>query len=450
MKNIAFSPITDDKLFNNKKKGHKRSLKNGVKNEKGHKKSIKNKPKLDNITEKDENNIKKKKCFVPTSIKISIIIIFILALICSIILILLKKFKKNNKENSHGIPTNPLEIPINRDITRLKYSFDNIPIIITTSKLNYKEAESLINSSIIVENHNLLTESIKYLNNILEICDSGMELNPKISEISYNLPNFLINPTKGSLKIVKSDIELYKGKYEELSAKISNLSKAANESIKNFYLPLNNTKTEIIKILNQFEETIKNLSIPFFLYHIGLNDTKINEEEKNEVNKRRLSINNEIEEYRNENNNLNELYNKLFKYINEEVQIMGNEILRIPNTINGIQKEIEEEKQQYSKILEEFINPEDYLNHHNNLIEMKNTLISVKEDSNNEVIGLERTINSFGEEYRNRKIDSEDIIKSGEDILERMNSTSISIKNGIDEIIMNNLFSFILCKRLLQ
>ena len=60
MKNIAFSPITDDKLFNNKKKGHKRSLKNGVKNEKGHKRSIKNKPKLDNITEKDENNIKKK------------------------------------------------------------------------------------------------------------------------------------------------------------------------------------------------------------------------------------------------------------------------------------------------------------------------------------------------------------------------------------------------------
>ena len=81
---------------------------------------------------------------------------------------------------------------------------------------------------------------------------------------------------------------------------------------------------------------------------------------------------------------------------------------------------------------------------------MKNSLLSVKEDINKEVIWLEREINFFGDGYRDRKIDSEDIIKIGEDILERMNSTSISIKNGIDEIIMNNLFSFILCNRLLQ
>ena len=65
---------------------------------------------------------------------------------------------------------------------------------------------------------------------------------------------------------------------------------------------------------------------------------------------------------------------------------------------------------------------------------MKNSLLSVIEDINKEIIGLEREINSFGDGYRDRKIDSEDLIKSGEDILERMNSTSISIKNGIDEI----------------
>ena len=120
-------------------KGYKRS----IKNIKRHKRSIKNIPKAsNNTTEISENNIKKNKCYIPKPIIIIIILMLIFCLISMILLILLKKIKQSNKEIIHDIFASPLEIPINRDIANLKYSFNNFPIIISNSEISFKKRNS--------------------------------------------------------------------------------------------------------------------------------------------------------------------------------------------------------------------------------------------------------------------------------------------------------------------
>lgn len=56
-----------------------------------------------------------------------------------------------------------------------------------------------------------------------------------------------------------------------------------------------------------------------------------------------------MEDYKNETNNLNNLYNKLFKYINEEIQIIFDEINEIKNFYLDLQRYIEDEKEIFIK-----------------------------------------------------------------------------------------------------
>ena len=57
---------------------------------------------------------------------------------------------------------------------------------------------------------------------------------------------------------------------------------------------------------------VKNLSLPFILQDRGLNITMTNEDN---INKRKLRLINEISEYKNDTENLNLFYNKVFNYI---------------------------------------------------------------------------------------------------------------------------------------
>ena len=365
---------------NNNIKIHKRSIKNIKK----HKRSIKN---IKKLSEKDvvtnTNDISKTKCIFSKNILIPIIILLTLGVIFTIVFILFKKIKKFNKNTQENLIDNTDIINLEKSyktslIQNEETNYIEKPIIITISDISYKQAESIINSNMINENHILLNEIIKHINDSLIICHSDIELISNNSEISYNFPDFLKYPTKGALKIVKSDIDLYKKKYEELLKKLNNFTKNSSESLKQFCSPLNDTKEEITKILYQFEETIKNLSIPFIFEEKGLNISDLNENEA--LNLRRLSIIDEMEEFKNETDNLNGLYNKLFNYINEEVKIISSEINEIPNTINYLENVISINKKQYENILEEFNQPEDYNKYHENLLQIKASFLSLKDD----------------------------------------------------------------------
>ena len=61
-----------------------------------------------------------------------------------------------------------------------------------------------------------------------------------------------------------------KKSYEDLALNINNFMKEVSESLKNLSFPLNEMKDEINKVLFQFKDIIKNLSIPLILEQKGL------------------------------------------------------------------------------------------------------------------------------------------------------------------------------------
>ena len=439
---------TNDNIYNKSKSSDKRSIKN-IKKISRHKRSIKNIKKISKnkrsiknnknniITNNNENNNKNNiftnKFKISKKILISIIILLVFGLISSAIIIILTKIKNKNNNHIGNLPISPLDIPINKDIISLENPYRAIPeepLIITLKNLTYEEAESLINSKIIIDNHLLLNKIINGMNGSLMFCEKGIELK-NISKISYILPKFLINPTKGPLKIVKSDLELYKKTYEKLIEKTNNLTKVASNSLKNFYSSLNITKEEVIKILYQYEEMVKNLSLPFILQDQGLNITMTNEDN---INKRKLTLINEISEYKNDTENLNLFYNKVFNYINDESKLIDDEINEIPKLVSDLQNKVIEGKEQYEEKLKLFKEPEDYQNYHQNLIQIKNSLIEIKNDLNEKQNQLEERINTFDNEYRNINHDFNALKDDSNTLISNLNNTSTNIKTEIGEL----------------
>ena len=368
--------------------------------------------------------------------KIIIITILVLLIIAIFVILYFKIFKNlfNNliNEIKPEKPPMPLiEDPHIKDIIFLNNTYNfplETPLKNIISGYSYEEIETKINSSIIFENNILLNDIINNINDYLILNDSDIEIITNISEIVYSPPEILINPTKNSLKIVKDDIAFYKSKYEELSKFAYNFTINASESINNIYYSLNDTKEELISLLYQFKENIKNISIPFILEKGELFN-------KIEINKN-ISLKDEMEDYKNETNNLNNLYNKLFKYINEEIQIIFDEINEIKNFYLDLQRYIEDEKEIFIKKLKEFNNDEDNQKYHEILIQIKNYLISIKEEIIKKKIQFKERMNSF--EIQRRKIDLEELIKDCDKIIENINSKMFSIKNLINRKRMLN------------
>ena len=285
----------------------------------------------------------------------------------------------------------------------------------------YEEIESKICSQIIFQNHILLNETINNISDYL-INELDLKIIVNISKISYSPPDYLINPTTNTLKILKSDIELYKNIYQRLSIDIYNFTLKKYEILNNIYSSLNDIKEDFIYLLYQFKENVKNISIPFILEREGLLN-------KTELNKN-ISLFDEIEKYKNEINNLNDLYNIFFKYINNEIQIIVDEINIIKNYTLDLQRKIEEQKEIFIKKLEEFNIARDNLEYHEILIQIKNTIISIREEINKKKIKLKEIINLF--EIQSKKIDLEELKKSSDDIIEKINTLFISIEKGIN------------------
>ena len=110
-------------------------------------------------------------------------------------------------------------------------------------KPTYEEAEKLLDSEIIGENHKILNESFKSIGESLEVFKNlTTDFKPIKSNISFSTPDFLVNLTNDTLKIVKDDINLYNSKYKELEGKANNLTETVSESIKNLSTPINNMK----------------------------------------------------------------------------------------------------------------------------------------------------------------------------------------------------------------
>lgn len=378
--------------------------------------------------EKNQNRLK-----IILIIGLSILIAFLLAAIISFIIFVLKS-KKLKKT----------------------------PIKISISELSYKDAGALLGSKVIDKNFILLNQTIDNLNNSLIASQ-----NSNISEINasyFSLPSFLDNPTRSALKIVKADLEFYKGKYEDLSENINNLSLTTSELFENIYTPLSILKEELIKLIDKYKENLKNLCIPLLsqkeLLKI-IEENTINGKKKKQLEEDKVIILSKMEKYMNESDKLNTLYNKIFDYFNKVVEIINVEINDLPEIIKDSKNQIEEGISQYEGLIKQFTDPNNIQFFHDSLMKIKNNFLSIKSDFIKKKTEIEKKIQilenqykkisginlrnledremAFEDPYDNLFKDYSTEIQSEEnETIRDLNNTSEEISNGIAATVNHN------------
>jgi len=290
-----------------------------------------------------------------------------------------------------------------------------------------------MNLQIIGINHNLLNRSLSKINDSLIICENS-NFSLINSTLKYMTPNFLNVTTKTALKIVKTDLEFYKDKYEELIENINNFTLKVLNSLEISYPIINDIKKEISNLLLDFENIIKNLCIPLIakerVFDI-MDLRKLNEYSLYNEDIDKLSIIKNIELYRNDTEKLNLLYNKLFKYINESAQIIYDGISEIPDLIDELQRDMENGMINFEERISNFIESKSIQYFHENLIEIKKEFISLKNDAKIRQNTIENRLNEYENRYQD--YDDYDISEEVNNTMENLNSNISLIEDEITE-----------------
>ena len=303
------------------------------------------------------------------------------------------------------------------------------------SELDYKEAVSLINLEIVEKNHNLLDSCINEIEDSELICKNPeVELFKIRSEIFYLEPDFLKNPNEEKLKGLKKDITLYKNRYECLAKTINEFIDKASKSLELFLKPSNNLKKEIIQIMNQFEENVKNLCVPLISEQQGLKTINVNlltENQKDEFNEEKLDILYKIDGFKEESKNLNKLYNTLFKNIHKSVQELCDTIKEIPSSITYIQNQIEKEMSNYEETLEIFTDLENMDKFHELLIKIKESFGLINKETEKTMNQIQEKIENLNFNLEKRKDSFYSLKEKSKNTIENLKNKSNSIKDDI-------------------
>ena len=306
------------------------------------------------------------------------------------------------------------------------------------SELDYKDAVSLIDSKIIEKNHSILDSTVDDIEDSKLICKiPEIELFQMRTEIFYLIPDFLKSPNDPKLKGLKQDIELYKNLYEKLAEKLNVFIDEASESLKNLLEPSNKLEMEIMKIIAQFEETVKNLCAPLISEQQGLDtiDTnKLSERQKDELNEEKSDIVYKIDLFKKESKELNKQYNSLFKEINKYVQELCDTIKEIPSTLTNIQDKIEEGMSNYEEILEEFTDLDDFDNFQNLLIKIKESVDLLNNEIENIIKHINEKISNLSIQFKNKEDSFSSLKVKSKNTIESLKSRSNNIKNDILEL----------------
>jgi len=298
------------------------------------------------------------------------------------------------------------------------------------SDISYQEAEKLLDSGIIGENHKILNESYESITESIEIFSNlTTDLKPINSNFSFMTPDFLDNLTDNTLKIVKDDINLYNSKYEELEGKANNLTETVSESINNLSTPINNIKESVREIYENFENTTKSFSLPLFLEKNGL----INSTESDN-NRRILYSTVKLQEYKDEVEKLNNIYNSFFIYIKITIEIIIENMKEIPNSVKDINDNIAKSILDYGNLLNVFEKEDDTQKIHENLLSIKQSFLDIKENMNDKIEEIEDRISFLEELHKNntfnlKKFKNETLI-----IIGKINQISEEIILEINEM----------------
>ena len=298
-----------------------------------------------------------------------------------------------------------------------------------TSKLSFEDAKTLLGSDLIEENKISLNNNLYTINDTQETFQNlTSNLKPVNTSINYNLPDYLETGNTTSLNIARSDIQLYNSKYEELSEKSNNLTQLAIDLINDISSLLSNLKNELNDINTEFEETIKNLCLPFLLEEkelAGQEDDK----------RRRMEYKQLIEEYKEEVNNYNELLNDFFPNISNSVKSIEKMVEKFYQFINLIVIEIEESKMEYENLLKNLSNPDDL---HTNLITAKKTFLDIKDSMNEKESLVDLYISSYENSISMNSFDFESFRNKMDRIMKNLTDISNSIREEIIEMRRKN------------
>ena len=376
----------------------------------------------------DINNISvesKNKNKIPGKLFIILGILIGLIFISVLVIVIVLANKKEKKPFAVRNYFNDTEIVSNdtseRDETSNSIEVANISI-------DYASAEKLIDSEIIKENHNLLNaslnninESILMFNNInLSLIETTVIDNPK------NL-DFLLTSNESSLKVAKDDIDLYKSRYVSLSQETNAFTRKFSDSLNNSISSrLNEFNNEINNITKQYEERIKNLAIPFYL-----NSNQTNQ-------KRNLKIDELLDKYKKEIENLNNFEKSFFECIDKASKNLHTSISKVKDTveslINKVNSGISKFKEDLKVIAQKTL--------HKELIEIKNSFTSFKNDMDESKASfgdLKKEIAQLLEEME--KLDSDE--ENNIEIINNINNLIVEIEKD-SEVIASNLFSNII------
>ena len=171
-----------------------------------------------------------------------------------------------------------------------------------TSRLSLEQVENILGSELVGENKVLMTESIDTLNKSLDMIKNiSAGLTQINTKKDIKIPEFLKNPQNSSLKIAKSDLELYISKYRELSTELNKITSSTSKVLDNISSKLDKLKKEENTILSKFEELSKKLCLPLILVENEFNSTGTDgpgddNKEKNRI--RRLGLFDEVDIYK--------------------------------------------------------------------------------------------------------------------------------------------------------
>ena len=281
-----------------------------------------------------------------------------------------------------------------------------------------------MNSKKIEENHKLLNESSGSVSeslNLLNETTSG--LNPINTNVSYTIPDFLDNATDSTSKIVKSDINLYNSKYEELEEKAIDLTESISESMKDLSTPLDNIKEGVNEMIEEFENDTISFSLPLSLINITENIDK----------RRRLALSKKVEEYKEEVDKLNYQYYIFFIYIKQITEIISQNMIEIPSSVKEINENLEKSIIDYESLLGKFKKENNNKENHDNLLLIKQSFLDIKDNMSAKKDKIEDRINFLEELHKNNTFDIDAFQKETRNIRENINNISNSIISEINE-----------------
>ena len=175
---------------------------------------------------------------------------------------------------------------------------------------------------------------------------------------------------------------------------------------------------------DNFEETMKNLCLPFILEQKGLINTS-------ESNLRRLDLYEKMIDYKSEVNQLNLLYNKFLNYIILIIDTIVSVVDEIPTSVTELNYYIIEGIANFTNLVENT----DTNNLHNNLITMKDSFLKLKDDINERKNNLEESINSFQKLYEKMRNELQDFQNDFNKLTENINEISNLI---VEEVTKEN------------